>query len=123
MDLIPAARDRELFVAVANPIFYLSTICYIATRETSILSVKTAQDITAIGIFSITITFFLLEIKDMFYGQAMKQIGREEGRREISQIVENALEENPKISGKELLQRVYDSKKKASQQDEGKIKE
>ena len=120
MDLIPSARDRELFVAVANPIFYLSTICYIVTRETSILSVKTAQDITAIGIFSITFTFFLLEIKDMFYAQAVRQIrreeGREEGREEMSRIVEAALEENPGISGKELLQRVFDGKKRISQQ-------
>ncbi len=113
MDLIPSARDRELFVAVANPIFYLCTICYIATRETSILSVKAAQDITAIGIFSITITFFLLEIKDMFYGQAMKQIGREERDREISQILDAALKEDPPPSAEDLVQRVYESRKKS----------
>ncbi|MCE2441300.1 MAG: hypothetical protein J4F39_17990 [Candidatus Latescibacteria bacterium] len=102
-----------MFVAVANPIFYLCTICYIATRETSILSVKAAQDITAIGIFSITITFFLLEIKDMFYGQAMKQIGREERDREISQILDAALKEDPPPSAEDLVQRVYESRKKS----------
>ncbi len=121
MDLIPSARDRELFVAVAIPIFYLSTVCYIATRETSILSVKTAQDITAIGVFSITITFFLLEIKDMFYGRAMKQIGREERDREISEILDAALKEQPPPSARELVQRVYESKKKNSQ-NSGKLK-
>ena len=115
MDLIPSARDRELFVAVAIPIFYLSTICYIATRETSIFSVKTAQDITALGVFSITVTFFLLEIKDMFYGRAMKQIGREERDREISQILDAALKEDPPPSAKELVQRVNESREKNSQ--------
>ena len=63
----------------------------------------------------------------MFYAQAVRQIAREEGRKEgreeISRIVEDALEENPGISGKELLQRVFDGRKRVSQQNDGNLKE
>ena len=51
----------------------------------------------------------------MFYGQAMKQIGREERDGEIGQILDAALKEDPPPSAMELVQRVYESRKKDSQ--------
>ena len=102
MDLLPDAKDRETFVAFASPIFYVSAICYLFFKETPLVSIKTAQDITAIGIFAVTLTFFLLEIKDMFYGQAMKQIGQEERDSEIARKIHDLQEKG--IDPKEVLE-------------------
>ena len=54
-----------------------------------------------------------MEIRDMFYGRAMKQLGREERDREVSQILDAALKEDPPPSAEELVQRVYESRQKS----------
>ena len=71
----------------------IGTVCYLAP-DTPKPPIETIRDITAIGIFSITITFFFLESADMFLKQAIKQEAIKEERERLANLLREDLEEN-----------------------------
>lgn len=110
-----ATQDRNFYIAFAIALFLILIYsCLAPTAPKSLID--TLEDITSIGIFSITFTFFYTEGIDMFLRQAFREEGRKEGKKEIAEKIKTLQEDgvDPKdtleiiikdVTGQELDQK------------------
>ena len=109
-----ATEDPEYFISFAVALFLILIYSYLESPVSKSL-IDTIKNITSIGIFSITFTFFFTEGIGMFLKRIFKEEGRIEGReerdREVNQILDAALKEDPLPDAKELIRRVQESRK------------
>ena len=94
-----SVTDRGIFSLLFVVFFSFGVFIRFAGSDEFQLNFSVISDVGTLGLFAVTSSFFLLEVKDLMLGihEAIKQRnlkrGREEGRRERDELIRKWLSE------------------------------